>query len=69
MDEFDFDLLLKEISDSIGDAEKLKDYITGKYEAFIWYHLFGLTRGLLSTHSSDRSIVLVERFLVSLASS
>lgn len=39
MDEFDFDLLLKEISDSIGDAEKLKDYIT------------------------DRSTVLVERFL------
>jgi len=30
MDEFDFDLLLKEISDSIGDTEKFKEYITGK---------------------------------------
>ena len=40
MDELDFDLFFKEISDSIGDSEKLVAYIT------------------------DRSAVMVERFLV-----
>ena len=42
MDEFDFDLLVKELTDSIGDSEKFMAYIT------------------------ERSAVIVERFLVSL---
>ena len=42
MDEFDFDIFLKEITDVIGDSEKSMAYIT------------------------ERSAILVERFLVSL---
>lgn len=42
MDEFNFDLFLKEITDVIGDAEKSVAYIT------------------------ERSAILVERFLVSI---
>ena len=41
MDEFDFDIFIKEISDVIVDPEKTMNYIT------------------------ERSTVLVERFLVS----
>ena len=44
MDEFDFDIFLKEITDLIGHSEKTVAYIT------------------------ERSAILVERFLVSLSS-
>src|SRR6056300_1910338 len=68
MDEFDPDLLLRELSDSIGDSEKFICYIKGRTSLLIERFLVSLafieySRPLLFIFSHSRCYLLFQEYL------